>query len=110
MSFDMTWEVGVLMNSFAKKIELHKGNYDEKEALEELYAQAIELTVKDNCGLIMPIDECIDWVSSGSINDFDGSGDLLDENGKEIGDMCCNVAFLEKAKENGAVFVAWYNK
>ena len=116
MSFNMTWEIGVLMNAYAEKIkplETDKFNYEkheQKESLEEIYAQAIELTVKDDCGLIMPIDECIDWVSRGSINDFDGFGDLLDENGEEMGGMRCDASFLQKAKEGGAVFVAWYNK
>lgn len=116
MGFNLTWEIGVLMNSYAEKIkplETEKYDYEkerQKEALEELYAQAIELTVKDDCGLIIPIDECIDWVSDGSIIDYDGHGYLLDENGKEIGGMHCDVSFLQKAKENGACFVAWYNK
>ena len=116
MSFNMTWEIGVLMNAYTEKIkplETEKFDYEkheQKEALEELYAQAIELTVKDNCGLIMPIDECIGWVSSGSIIDYDGHGYLLDKDGGRIGDMCCNASFLQKSKEKGVVFVAWYNK
>ena len=60
--------------------------------------------------MIMPIDMCFDWVKSKSITDYDGVGDLLDKDGKEIGDMCCDASFLQKAKENGACFVAWYNK
>ena len=112
----MTWEIGVLINSYAEKIkplETDKFDYEQrkqKEALKDIYAQAIELTVKDDCGLIMPIDECIEWVKSGSIIDYDGHGYLLDEAGERIGSMCCSVSFLKKAKENGACFVAWYNK
>jgi hypothetical protein len=116
MSYDMTWEIGVLINSYAEKIkplETEKYDYEkerQKEALEELYAQAIELTVKDDCGLIIPIDECIAWVKSGSIVDYDGHGYLLDKDGKRCGGMCCSVSVLQLAKENGAHFVAWYNK
>ena len=116
MSFNMTWEIGVLMNTYAEKIkplEIDKFDYEkheQKEALEELYAQAIELTVKDDCGLIMPIDDCIDCVKEGSIIDYDGHGYLLDKDGEKIGGMCCNASFLQKSKEKGAVFVAWYNK
>lgn len=109
MSFDMTWEIGVLMNAYADKVR-HLDTYREKEALEELYAQAIELTLKDDCGITMPIDECIDWVKTGFIIDYDGHGYLLDKDGEEIDYMCCDTSFLEKAKENGACFVAWYNK
>lgn len=116
MSFELTWEIGVLINTYAEKIkpfESEKYDYEkyrQKEALEEIYAQAIELNCKNGYGLIMPIDTAIDWVNGGSINDYDGMGDLLDKDGKKIGGMCCNVSFLQKAKENGACFVAWYNK
>ena len=109
----MTWEIGALMNSYAdiKKSEEYSNlSYDEREKIEENYAKAIELTVKENCGIILPIDECIEWVKGGSIIDYDGFGELLDEDGKEIGGMTCNASYLQKAKEAGACFVAWYNK
>lgn len=114
--FNLTWEIGVLMNTYLKKIkpfESDKYDYDkerQKEALEELYAQAIELTCKNGYGLIMPIDMAIDWVTSGSITDYDGCGYLLDKNGEEIDNMWCNVSSLRRAQEKGASFVAWYNK
>ena len=116
MGFDLTWEIGVLMNTYAEKIEpLKTEKYDyekhsQKEALEELYAQAIELNCKDGYGLIMPIDMCIDWVTDKSIIDYDGLGYLLNKDGERIDSMCCDVSFLQKSKENGACFVAWYNK
>lgn len=116
MSFNHTWDICVLMDTCKEKVEpYHSEIYDYKkekikEEIEELYAKAIELTVKNGCGLIMPIDMAIDWVSAGSIIDYDGFGYLLDKNGEEIGDMRCSVSFLKKAKENNACFVAWYNK
>lgn len=111
MSFNSTWEIGVLMAQCRDELDkLEPNDWNNIEKIEDLYAQAIELTVKDDCGLIMPIDMCIDWVNCNSINDFDGSGDLLDKNGEVIGCMHCNTYFLKKAKEDGACFVAWYNK
>lgn len=116
MGFDLTWEIGVLLNDYAdriKPLETEKFDYEkyhQNEALEELYAKAIELNCKKGYGLIMPIDTCVDWVIRGGINDYDGSGDLLDKDGEEIGYMRCDESFLQKAKENGACFVAWYNK
>ena len=116
MTFDSTWEIGVLLdscNDVLKPLKSEEYNFEkeeQKEAIEKLYAQAIELTVKDNCGLIMPIDLAICWVEGKCIIDYDGIGYLLDKNGEQIGDMYCDVPFLNKAKENGTVFVAWYNK
>lgn len=116
MTFDSTWEIGVLLdscNDVLKQVKSEEYDFEkekQKEAIKTLYEQAIELTVKDNCGLIMPIDLAISWVEGKCIIDYDGIGYLLDENGEQIGDMYCSVQFLYKAKENGAVFVAWYNK
>ena len=116
MSFKLTWYIGVLIDTYADSIKPLETNefdyekYEQKKVLKELYAQAIELTCKENCGLIMPIDMCIDWVKCESIIDYDGHGYLLDKNGERIGGMRCRVSFLQKAKEKEAVFVAWYNK
>lgn len=116
MKFNMTWEIGVLIDSYAEKVrpleseQFDYMKYQMKEDLQDTYSKAIELTMKDNCGLIMPIDECINWVEGGSINDYDGHGYLLDKDGEKIGSMRCNVDFLLRAKEGGAYFVAWYNK
>lgn len=116
MSFDLTWEIGVLLNDYANRVKLLETKdfdheiYKQKEALEELYAQAIELNCKKGYGLIMPIDDFIDMVKNTSINDYDGMGDLLDKNGEETGSVRCSVSFLKEAKDNGVYFVAWYNK
>jgi hypothetical protein len=115
MSFNSTWEIGVLLNEYAdkrKSLETDSFDwekYEQQEALEELYAQAIELTCKKGYGLVMPIDDFIKSVCSGGINDYDGTGDLLDKDGEEIDEVCCGMLFLQNAKENGACFVAWYN-
>lgn len=111
MSFNSTWEIGVLMAQCHDELnKLEPNDWNNKEKIEDLYAQAIELTAKNNCGLIMPIDMCIDWVKSGGIIDYDGHGYLLNENGHVMDSMCCDVDFLKEAKEEGACFVAWYNK
>lgn len=109
MNFNQTWEIGVLMNAYAEN-KKQLASYSEKETLKELYAQAIELTVKNGFGIILPIDKCINWVSDKSIIDYDGHGYLLDKDGEKIDSMCCDVEFLKRAKDDGAQFVAWYNK
>ena len=116
MRFDSTWEIGVLIDTYADEIEpLKSETYDyekerQKEEIQKLYAQSIELTAKKGYGLTMPIDMAIDWVKRGSIIDYDGMGYVLDKSGGEIESMECDVSFLQRAKENGACFVAWYNK
>ena len=115
--FKLTWEIGVLLHSYREQIsklnitEYNYEKYKQAEAITELYAKAIELICRDSYGgLIIPIDEAIDWVSRGSINDYDGIGEVLDSDGNKIKRMSCNVNFLKECKKNGAYFVAWYNK
>ncbi len=114
--FKLSWEIGVLMNTYlenVKSFESKEYDYDterQKEAIKELYAQAIELNCQMGYGLVMPIDMAIERVAEGSIIDYDGCGDLLDKDGNKISGMRCDVQFLKRAKENGACFVAWFNK
>ena len=115
--FELTQEISVLMDAYAEKT---RESYSSEEAgehyklirkLREDYSKAIELTCRDSCGgLIMPIDKAIDWVSHGSINDYDGIGEVLDSDGNKIKRMSCNVNFLKECKKDGACFIAWYNK
>ena len=117
MNFNSTWEIGVLMDSYATNLQIIQERpfvgyerYVQKDKLKATYLKAIELTIKDDCGLIMPIDMCIEWVKDGSIIDYDGTGYLLDNEGTRLRYMRCDISFLHTAKEEGAAFVAWYNK
>lgn len=108
---DIKWELGVLLNCYASKIkDVNKYDYDKIEEIKNLYAQAILLNVEHGYGLFLPIDDFIKSVDDGYFLDYDGSGKLLDATGKEIGYSKCNVAFLNKAKKDGAVYVVWFNK
>lgn len=105
---DLEWEIGVIINSYADRVKDIEYDRDEIEAT---YVKAILLNVeKYGYGLVLPIDDFIECVRSGGITDYDGIGDLLDENGEEIGDVRCNVDFLQKEKTNNARYVAWFNK
>lgn len=111
MKFDLTWEISVLVGNYAETIKtLNSEDYNKEDEIKKTYAKAIELNMRIGYGLVMPIDMAIEDVKHKGITDYDGIGFLHDENGEEIGCMRCNVSFLEKAKEIGACFVAWYNK
>lgn len=108
---NLKWEIGVLLNCYAEKInKVDKHDFREQDKLKELYSKAVILNVKHGYGLFYPIDDFIEDVSGGGIIDYDGIGYLLNENGDEIGLSRCNVKFLEDAKSNGAIYVAWFNK
>ena len=108
---DLKWELGVLLNCYASKIkDVDKYDYSKREEIKNLYAQAILLNVEHGYGLFFPIDDFIGSVEDGYFIDYDGTGKLLDTNGKVIGYSKCSVPFLKKAKKNGAVYVAWFNK
>ena len=108
---DVKWEIGVLLDSYSKRAaKLDKHDFDSWRKLKDLYAQAIILNVKKGYGLFSPIDDFIEDVRGGYFNDYDGMGYLLDTDGNKLDDVICNVKYLEKAKANGVIYVAWYNK
>lgn len=109
--FDIKWEIGVLLDCYAARAAtLDWNNFDGSRQLKNLYAQAIILNVKNGYGLFYPIDDFIDEVRDGSYVDYDGMAELLDAEGNMIRYGHCDVKFLEEAKTNGAVYVAWFNK
>lgn len=108
---DLKWEIGVLLACYAERAaKLDEHDFDGERRLKDLYAQAIMLNIKKGYGLLHPIDDFIEDVCGGGYNDWDGIGELLDADGNEIGDARCNFQLLREAKDNGAVYVAWYNK
>ena len=108
---DIKWELGVLLNCYAARAkDIDEYDYESLERLKDIYSQAILLNVKHGYGLFYPIDDFIEDVECGGIIDYDGIGYLLDFDGNEIDHVICNVPFLEEAKANGAVYVAWFNK
>jgi hypothetical protein len=108
---DIKWELGVLLDCYASRAaKLDEHDFDGWRKLKDLYTQAIILNVKRGYGLFYPIDDFIEEVCGGFYNDYDGMGDLLDADGNELGYARCDVKFLEKAKADGTVYVAWFNK
>jgi hypothetical protein len=109
--FDLKWEIGVLLDCYAERVaKLDKYDFDGERNLKDLYAQAIILNTRKGYGLFYPIDDFIEEVRGGSYVDYDGTGYLLDSNGSKIDYVKCNVKFLEEEKEEGAVYVSWFNK
>ena len=109
--FDLKWEIGVLLASYSERAaKLDERDWDGERKLKDLYAQAIMLNMKQGYGLFLPIDDFIEDVDGCYFTDYDGIGDLLDGDGNRIESVECNVEFLEEAKANGAIYVAWYNK
>jgi hypothetical protein len=109
--FDIKWELGVLLDCYATRAAaLDWHDFEGARRLKDLYAQAIILNVQHGYGLFYPIDDFIEEVRGGSYIDYDGTAKLLDANGNKICYGCCSVKFLEAAKTNGAVYVAWFNK
>ena len=108
---DLKWELGVLLDCYAEKVkDVDEYDFRKREKLKDIYTQAIILNTNRGYGLYYPIDDFIDDVSCGGIIDYDGIGYLLNADGNELGYVRCNLDFLEKAKMDGTVYVAWFNK
>lgn len=114
MSFDHTFAIKQIMAFYAKQQEkLSKGTKAEYDSVYDLAtdaAHAIQLTVKHDLGMVMPLPMALQWVTQEYITDYDGTGYFLDENGDRLTGMCCSKAALKRAQKNGACFVEWFNK
>ena len=108
---DIKWELGVLLDCYAKRAAtLDWNNFEGERQLKDLYAQAIILNVKYGYGLFYPIDDFIEEVNGGGYIDYDGTAKFLNADGAFMRYGRCDVKELEEAKANGAVYVAWFNK
>ena len=107
---DMEWEFGVILQNYAYNKD--RNDTEQEYDIKELYAKSVALTAKECCGLVFVIDDFIEDVRNGSFIDYDGSAHALDADGNRMDNVpaYCNLKVLEKAKKNGAVFIAWYNK
>ncbi len=107
---DMEWEFGVILQNYAYNKD--RNDTEQEYDIKELYAKSIALTAKECCGLVFVIDDFIEDVRNGGFIDYDGSAHALDADGNLMENVpaYCNLKVLEKAKKNGAVFIAWYNK
>jgi hypothetical protein len=91
------------------------------EKAEELltrYRELIKVQVKAKFGSVYPIEEFLQAVENGCINDDDGSGNLMDENGDEGPSVWDAIYFdhkenkyqIEMPKDRNYPYVVWYNK
>jgi len=91
------------------------------EKAEELltkYRNLIKVQVKAKFGSVYLIEEFLQSVENGCINDDDGSGNLLDENGNEGPSVWDVIYFddeedkyqIEMPKDGNYPYVIWYNK
>lgn len=106
---DNTWELMTIVEEFqrqSKNINKYSKEYD---LLKEEFAQILRLQVI-NFGLIMTIDEFIESVETKSLVSYDGSGELLDADGKKSGiRVKFDVDWLKEQKDKYK-YVCWYNK
>ena len=73
-------------------------------------ANAILILAHIGFGDIYFIEDFIDDVRHGGITNYDGIGDWVDDEGNSLGQINCNVKWLEKNKPENAKFIMWYNK
>lgn len=106
---DNTWELMTIVEEFqrqSKNINKYSKEYD---LLKEEFAQMLRLQVI-NFGLIMTIDEFAESVETKSLISYDGSGELLDADGKKSGiRVKFDVDWLKEQKDKYK-YVCWYNK
>ena len=58
----------------------------------------------------MPIEKFLDYVECGCFIDDDGTGDFIDDEANEIGEVYCNPSLIKDKINAGIHYVLWYNK
>ena len=108
---DNTWEIMQIISDYNKAIKEVDKYSDERETLDELYAQALRIQCSEDCGCVMVLDDFIKSVADGSFIGYDGTGYFLDFDGNRHGCVRCDVEFLDEKRETGDYpFVLWFNK
>lgn len=82
------------------------------------YRNLIKAQVKAKFGTVYPVEDFLQAVTGGCINDDDGIGDLMDENGNK-GPSVFNVIYFDDEEDKCRIkmpkdvnypYVVWYNK
>lgn len=107
MILDNTWELMSIIEHYNERIK--DADFRDKDAIEELYAQAIRLQCNEDYGYIITIDDFIEDVRHGSFVDYDGSGVFLDWEGNRQEYICCDIEWLQQNKKDYH-FIKWFNK
>ena len=115
---------GILKTFLVDTKEGYLANPEEfllSEKAEELYIKyrnLIKAQVKAKFGSVYPIEDFLQAVENGCINDDDGGGNLMDENGDEGPSVWDVIYFddeedkyqIEMPKDKNYPYVVWYNK
>lgn len=104
-----TWEMMTIVEEFERQTKNMDKYSKEYETAKEEFAQMLRIQVL-NFGLIMTIDEFIESVETGSLVSYDGSGELLEKDGKKSGERVRFDVDWLKAQKDKYKYVCWYNK
>ena len=115
---------GILRTFFIDAKDVYLANPEDflfSEKAEELlikYRNLIKVQVKAKFGSVYSVEDFLQAVENGCINDDDGSGNLMDENGDEGPSVWDVIYFddkedkyqIEMPKDGSYPYVIWYNK
>lgn len=86
-------------------------DFEIKKDIAEKYAHMINLWGHTGYGDIMPFYDFVQCVECGYISDYDGCGEFIhNDTGDGLGDVECDVEWLNKNKPENSDYVMWYNK
>lgn len=108
------WEIGALLKGFCCEVKKRTPSsgflgLDSMDDLVEEYSARMKLLFKLGCGGLFSFDEFINDVNVGSIDDYDGIGYIVDEDGNNLGQVNCSVNWLKSHKKDNH-YIVWYNK
>ena len=106
---DNTWDIMQIIDRYNKRAKQTEKYSPRGESLRELYAQNLRLQCQAKYSHIVAIDDFIDWIDEGFVEDYDGTGRWCDFEGNITDYIRCDINWLQKYRE-GYHFIAWSNK
>ena len=103
-------DVKYTIKNFQDKFIQYAKIPDSKEDPYELVANAALIVARIGYGECFCISDIIEAVREGFFIGADGIGDWVDKEGNHLGEIYCNVKWLEENKPENAAFIMWYNK
>lgn len=102
------FEIGSILFDCAQALKKAE-TYTDEDAIKAEYANCMRILFKNGYGTVYTFDDFIELVDSKSIIDYDGTGYIVNKDGKRIEGIKCNVSWLKKHKKKNH-YITWYNK
>ena len=104
---DISWTLRQFHREFQKCENISD---DDTDAIYKQAAHTALINAKNKYGTCLTYDNFYDSVFFGGINEYDGCGYFVDNEGNKIKDIYCDCDWLNENRPENCNFIMWFNK